>query len=272
MKFTYDPHSIKYMKTENGDVSLITVATGQNLVLNKTSLEVLSLLPSATCANDIVEDLRHRYSQISKEVLEFDISEILRIFELYNIITVRDTNINNGMDEYHTGPQYIVAGDINYKKVSQFIQSTYNGFSVKRYNENDKAYYTPINLRYRVMNNKEYGVFTEIDNNVKGYLTIVLPSDGVSAVVTINDIFFCEGLLATEMSAYLMGMLHRILKPITLNRQINKIRVALVDRNDLGILDTELLGLLTSIGFVLECILYNETTDGNVHFYIRTLS
>jgi len=266
MKYTFYDNSIRYINTEASGTSLIMIETKQSLVLNSTGMDILRLLPASSNIAEIMEKMQVRYPHIEKEVLQFDVNEMLRVFEIYGIIQIHDK-----IDaQAHDGEmRYVIAGDIDYKSVSAFLgKSIGTPDSLKHFQEKNLEYYSPISLRYRTMSNKEYGAYAAIGNCIRAYMSVISPSDGVSAVLLISTLFFDEGLRENEISELLSGMLNRLLRPISTQIQINKVRIAFIDES---IEHDKIIKILKTLGFGLECTLDAETVNGNVFFYVLYL-
>lgn len=264
MKYKYNEKSVIFKREEKEDGTVILLTNTQHqLVLNSTGKEVLNLLPNCIDTDEVVEQLSKEYLQINKSVLDRDVKEILRIFEIYKIIIIDDEPQVDDSDIL-----YKITGDINYKEVSKFIQAALENESIKYYQESNKEFYTPLQLRKRVMGNYEYGVFAVQYGEVSSYMSLGIPPVDNCAVIVINSMFFKEGLSNIEIKNLLNCMMKRVLRIISSIKPLNKVRVSFFKEHGS---DEKTIEILKEFGFEEECILKNETTYGDMKFYSLAL-
>ncbi|MCL2249573.1 MAG: hypothetical protein FWC13_09915 [Oscillospiraceae bacterium] len=259
MNYEYKDGIIKYRQSESTGVSLLMTEGNHRLILNNTGVEILDYLPHYTNTNDVLKRMIKDYPLVDENVLKFDMDEILRIFEIYSVIEIKDTHIecNDNLEEY------VIAGDTSYKKISEFIIRSIRSNAIKYYQETDELFYSPFNMRLRIMDNREYGVYVAVNNDIKAYLSVVCPPIGTSAVLIIGSLFFKEGLSQEEMLVFLPNMINRIARVINTYRKIFKIRIALIDERYPEII----LDMFRRINFEHECTLKSETLLGDAQFY-----
>lgn len=263
MKYIYKHDSISYKKTEeSGSALIVTDSINNQLFLNPVGVEILNYLPEYSESSEILSIMSREYPDVDDKVLEFDLIEIMRILELYGIIECCD----EGSFSTQGDVEYVIAGDLYYKQVSRFIVESLNNDSLKHFQEKDDKYYTPQLLRFRTMENYEYGVFAINGCDIIGYMALSCSPVALSAAVMINCIFVEKSLTHDEMKLHLGGMLNRLMRLICSQKKINKIRIAYVCATDEEYYD-DLLSILKKIGFEHECTLKRETTLGDLQFF-----
>ncbi|EHK2440408.1 hypothetical protein ACV3P1_01640 [Clostridium perfringens] len=267
MKYKFNEKSILFERVEKDENTMILFTELQHqLVLNSTGKKILSLLPNYSDSEEILEELMKFYPNIDKRVLESDLKEILSIFDIYDIISLDNSNISS--DNLENITLYKITGDVNYKLVSKFIINALKDDSIKYYQESAKEYYSPLSLRMRTMQNYEYGVFAEKNGEILSYMSMSIPAVENCSVVIINSLFFKNTLSKDEIKNLINGMMNRLIRIISAIKPLSKARINFFKSHGT---DEEIINIVKSIGFELECILKNETTYGDMKFYTLQL-
>ena len=267
MEYIYKPEGITYRKTEDDGVSIIlTSAQNNQLFLNATGTEILNMLPEYKSSSSLLETLEKEYPDVDSRVLEFDLLEILKLLEIYGIVAIESEN--NGIDRMpdiypeEDALEYSLAGDLNYKRISDFISGALTDNSIKHYVDIDPKYYAPQFMRLRVMQNLEYGIFASKHNDLHGYVSVSFPVD-YSTVMVINSAFFKNEMSISEMSIVFIGMINRFLRLALAQKTVKKIRITFFSDEK----NNEFLKVITEAGFRHEVTLKDETIKGDMIFY-----
>lgn len=255
MNYTYNKKSIDILREEKeGNTIIVASESGIQLVLNKTGTEVLKILPECESVEQLLDKLHDKYTELDKRILEKDIQQILHLFEIYDIIKLeqeaalkRDFRVS-------------IAGDIDYKKVSQFIKECLNTECIKYSNLQDEGYFSALNLRLRTMQNKEFGAFVEKFGQIKGFFSF--SGDGFlnSNVLIITNIFFDKEV--ENIKETLMMLIDHVIRKCIAQKNIRKIRIPIIMKDK----ERAFVEKLMEIGFVEECILKDEVRDGDIVF------
>lgn len=255
----YVTKEISVRKIPKGENTALLINGGDyHLVLNQTALDVFDIINDFDDTNDILEQLCKIYSGVDKRVLEKDLHEIIRIFEIYGILSiVKEEKEDDGQNKY------IISGDVNYKLISDFILDTLEQNHAVKFGQKSSDYYKPVFLRYRVMQNLEFGVYAESGNKVVGYLSTSANPANSSKTLVINDIFLAEKLSDEEIICHLRGMINRIFRIVASTRAVSKIRLGTYGE----MATSRMIDILTKIGFTIEAVLKDETLLGDMTFY-----
>lgn len=257
MKYKYN-NKETIIKQETCDTYLL-IAKGAKykFVINKTGKEVYDLLKKYDDVNDIVYEIHKYYTNIDENVLKTDIYEILKCFEIYNLIELNDEEYNkiNGLHCYFNG-------DLHYKNVNKFIISELDNNSIKLCPHNN-IYYSIMLMRMRQMQNQEYQVIVQNDNKIVSYASFSCNPINISKVLTINDFIFAESLTRNKIDHYFKLMIEKAYNIFNQYSEIVKIRIGCnsTTYNDLSI------KLLKDYGFKESVHLYNETINGDLYFF-----
>lgn len=257
MKYIVKEVSVK--KIQKGENTVILVNGGDyQLVLNPTALEVFDIMDKFSTTEQLLEQLCQIYGGVDKRVLEKDLNEILRIFEIYGLITIeKEEKENDGVSKY------IISGDVNYQLISDFVLKTLECDEAVKFGQKSPEYYMPVFLRYRVMQNLEFGVYAESGSKVVGYMSTSANPANSSKTLVINDIFMDESLSDDEIVRHLSGMINRVFRIVASTRAVSKIRLATY-----GEMATQrMIDILLRIGFEVEGVLKDETLLGDMTFY-----
>lgn len=259
MKYKYNFDSIQLNRKEDNGTSLIlTRETQHKLILNKTGSEILKIVPDFTDTLDLIEEYSRIYPDVDKRILEKDIYEILKDLELFGIIEIIEgANLPKDSD----GITFSMVGDIDYKKVSDFIVKSMEK-SKTQFNI-DESYFCPLALRTRTMKNKEYGVYCSNNGIVTAYISISLGNIVSSNVVTINHIFIDQDLDFNTSFNMFNGMLKHMERYLFEIRTYKKIRIALLIKDE----NKGLIEFFKRCGFIEECILKDENIKGDLGYF-----
>lgn len=260
MKYVLIEKNIQKIE-KNGNYILSFEGSGYRLVINTTSSEIFDVLDNYETVAELLNYMGTLYTDIDRRVLEKDLKEILRLFEVYGIIKIED-EVRGTSD--NSNCKYIVNGDVSYSKVSEFVQRSLSDEDSVSFGQGDSQYYSPIVMRQRVMNGHEIGVFADYSNKVKSYMSFAINPFQSSKTLVINDVFFDTGLSEEDMIMYFRGMINRVFRIVAATRNISKIR--LVSYGDLC--SETVLRILELTGFEVECVLKDETLDGDMTFYV----
>lgn len=257
MKYIVKEVTIK--KIQKGENTVVLVDGGAyQLVLNPTAIEVFDVLDKFNTTEELLGQMCKVYDGIDERVLAKDLNEIMRVFEIYGLVTlVKEEKEDDGLNKY------IITGDVNYQLVSDFILNTLESEEAVKFGQKSPEYYMPVFLRYRVMQNLEFGVYAETGNKIVGYMSTSANPANSSKTLVINDIFMDERLSDEEIVRHLSGMINRIFRIVASTRAVSKIRIATY-----GDMATQrMIDILLRIGFSVEAVLKDETLLGDMIFY-----
>lgn len=257
MRYTYLNKPVVIREEKEGNYLLILDNAKYSLAVNETGKELYDMLQNFNDTDEIINNMSNEYPEVDKRILEKDIYEILKCFEVYGIIDIDEGKL----DEYD-GIKYMFTGDVNYKKVSKFIIEELNKDGWKLANPN-KEYYSPIGIRLRVMQNKEQQVFAENSGKIVAYGSFFSQPVSISRVLSIQDLIFKDGLTKEEVMSYLSGMINRVLRMYSNVAKISKVRVNLYDAS----FDSNFIELIENMGFKETARLKEESIYGDLYIY-----
>ncbi|MGF6990550.1 hypothetical protein M2150_001815 [Lachnospiraceae bacterium PM6-15] len=260
MRYNYNEKAFQFKRQEeDGTALLIMEKSNIQLVINAAGNTILNNLPGHHNSDDLITVLKKEYPHTDERVLEHDMTEILRVFEVYDIISIEE----NANTKYEDGIKVSMVGDLEYKRVSEFILTGLLDNSMKYRTLEDETAYLPLHLRLRTMQNKEFGVFTERNGEVVGYFSFSGSVFDNTNVMQITNMFFKEG-LETEEDDIFSIMINHVIRKLIGTKIIKKIRIPIISN---GNADEVFKSRISDMGFVEECVLRDETPNGDLLFY-----
>lgn len=260
MKYVFKKDNIQVKRDDvSGTASLMVKEPHYQLVLNKVANVILGKLDNYNDTEELVDDLLIVFDSVDRKTLEDDVIEILKNFELFEVLELFDEE-----EENDNQLQVCTYGDLNYKRVSEFIlKQLGSADATKIYVTSDKRYYAPVALRYRVMQNEEYGIFAEKDGEILAVMNFSIFNARLSNVVTINSFFWKENLEIELYKETVLSMVNHILKTLSGIKNLCKFRFTILDKED----NKPIADILQSIGFEKECTLKKESSQGDMVYY-----
>lgn len=260
MNYKYNNNAIQLRRDEDDGTSMVLLRETQHkLILNKTGNEILDILPDYTNSENLLATYVQRYPTVDSRILEKDIYEILKNFEIFNIINAIDND-----DDKNDGIKYSMVGDVDYKKVSNFINKALSKKGEKQSASGiDVSYFSPLSLRTRTMKSKEFGVYCSENDIVISYMSISLDNITTSNTVTINHIFLEDSLSFEASMEAFSGMIAHCQRDLMEVKQFKKMRMALI-KNDIN---HNLINFFLQCGFEEECVLKDENIQGDMGYY-----
>lgn len=263
MKYIYKKENIQVKRDDkSGTASLMVKEPHYQLVLNKVANVILERLDKYDDTDELIDDLLNLFESVDRENLEGDVIEILKNFELFEVLELIEENEKN--EKNIDSMSICMYGDLNYKKVSEFILNQLSSSdATKIYVTSDKRYYAPVALRYRTMQNEEYGIFIEKDGEILAVMNFSIFNAQLSNVVTINSFFWKENLDIELYKETVLSMINHILKTLEGIKNICKFRFTIVDNEE----TKPIAHILQNIGFEKECVLKKESSQGDMAYF-----
>lgn len=260
MKIKRNDVQVQIIEKQESVVLAINKAAYQ-LVINPTAREVYEVLDKYETVEALLDYMCSVYKKVDRRVMENDLIEILRLFEIYGLIQlVKEGSESTASDDLC---KYIVSGDLSYNKISQFVADSMECSNAIRFGQAEKEYYSPVFLRYRVMQNLEFGVFAEKNDEMLGYITTSANPGNCSKTLVINDVILDGKLTEDEMIKHLGSMINRVFRIVAATRPVSKIRLITYGEKA----SDKLISIIERIGFEKECTLKDETMIGDMYFY-----
>jgi len=257
-----------FTRTEQDGTSLLLIKPSAHQVfLNKTGVKILDLAFNYEDTDEVLTQLSKDYPSVDTRILESDMIELFHLLDIYEIICW-DFNATKLYNSFYLDNENRVlvkiAGDKDYRNVSNFIKTIGLKNSIYHCQVELPSYYDPIALRYHTFNDKEYGIFTCIDEEIHSYMSVIPPASEESMVLVITSIFLKPSLEDAVIRDLILGMLNRMMHLIT--GRVRKIRIG-----DTGKTAPEIINIFKSIGFEKECELKDEAPYGDLIMYTKFL-
>lgn len=256
MKYIYKNKNIIVREENNGKYLLIGEGAKYDLVINETGKEIYDVLNKYQDMDDIIEYMNGLYPSVDVRVLKKDIFEILKGFEIYDIIDIEDEQTNA------SDVEFVFNGDIYYKNVHEFIVRELDCDGIHLCSS-DKEYYTILSMRTRVMQNREFEIFARGQEGICAYAAVTCSPVFISKVLVINELILKSGLKDEEILFYINGLINRAYRLYVNQTMISKVRISMYDSN----INARLVKILEQMGFKRSVCLEDETTLGNLYFY-----
>ncbi len=246
---------------KNGQYLLMGKNSKFNLALNETGKMIYTSLHSFSESEEIVELLSEKYKGECVDKIRNDVENILTVFEIYGIIELDEETkfVPKGKFDFYFN------GDVYYKKVSKFVREQIGTGKLNICNR-DEAYYSPLSMRIRVMQNAEYQVFAVADGEIAAYFAVSCNPIGVSKVLTINEMIFKEQILKNDIGECFEGFVNKTVSVFGKKLSLSKMRLSVYKNN----LNDELWAFIESMKFKKAAELIDETIYGNVIFFERS--
>lgn len=268
MKYKVNISDNRFERLEKNDASLIVVKPfNHQIVLNKTGKQIFDMLNKYENSDEILNELKVIYPDVDDRLLNKDMTEMLNVFEVYNLIEFEDSSSSTIRNDENT--RYRVTGDNNYKSVSDFILKALNDEKALKYVQSEhKEYYSPMSVRLRMVGNFEYGVFTEKNNKIQSYMTISATPAVFSSVISVSSLILDGNLTKEEVKSDINGMLNRLLHIISITKPFKKIRFNFHSNSNYDVFKE----VIEDLGFSLECTLKDESEKGDLIMYTLCVS
>lgn len=256
MNYTFKDNNIKVVREEKEGATIVSATkTGVQLVLNQTGTQVLKLLPVCNSVEGLIEEMSMKYNKLNSKILEQDILEILHLFEIYDVVLLEE-NINDKKNF-----RVSIAGDVDYKKISKFVNNCLDNDCIKYCRINDKDYFSTIHLRLRTMQNKEFGVFVEYSGKIKGFLTFSGEGFLTTNVLLVTSLFFDA--TVENQKEILFIMLNHVIRQCITQKNVKKIRLPVIINEK----EDAICNKLIEMGFIKEAVLKDEVEENDLVFY-----
>ena len=256
MNYTFHPERISFVKKDpDGKVLLCLNRLQNRVVLNKTSHEIIELLPNFGDTEALQSEIQKRYPSVDTSRIQKDLLEVMNLFDIYGIVEMNKVPCESA--------ECYIVGDDSDTSVNSV------GLSVLRENnfyycrEAREEYFDPPLMRYRVMRNIEYGVYVQDGSEITSYMTFCVVRPDVSAALNIGSFFFSKKLDEKTIVENFVRMINKIVGIIAVHRCLTKVRFMIPKK-----LATEkIVRILSAVGFTCEYNFANESTLGDVTYY-----
>jgi hypothetical protein len=226
----------------------------RELVINKTTKNILDYCDGQRTINDITNILKKEFPTVSIKVFEKDVSNTLANFSRLMLIEWDGENpFLFKREEYfednyffRVGQEEDIHGILNFIEANKEIGAKKIVYKNKFLREED---YVEIVLRHRIFNYAEEFFFLEKDDKIYGLISVILPTGSLSQAARIK-LIICP-------IKYLKGLFRYPLDtlPHISISNVTKVRINHFTDEQL---DEELLRTITDEGFTQECILSDE--------------
>lgn len=259
MKYVCKERKIIDRNEGNGKYLLICEGAKYNLCLNETGHDLYNALQNYSSSDELVSHMKEIYKSAKVSDIESDVYELLKLFEVYDIIELEKENTSV------EGIQYIFNGDLHYRNVRDFIlDELKTDGGIRLCNEKGKAtYYSAVQMRMRVMQSQEYQIFVQKNKDILAYVSMIGQPLGFSKTLVLKEFIFSNKLTEEEVINYFMGIISKIKDSFKTKASISRLRVMFYDSN----ITNELVNILGKIGFKLTVRLKDETIAGDLHFF-----
>lgn len=261
MKYKYNKYIIQSIRVEKkgGNIILLKKPHYQ-LVVNQSAYDIFNVLEKYDDTEQIIEEIKNKYPKTESSDITNDVIEIMKNYELFGIIEIIDDLKRENSILYST------TGDTNYKFVSKFINDMIvDSSATKYYLVGNKDYYSPVSMRLRTMQNKEFGVYCQKDDIILAYVCMSYDNISISHVIQIKSLIFAPKMSIDEVEMYLSGMIDHCLKCIDNIASVSKFRISLCDCNE----NQPFISLMENCGFEKECVLKDETIKGDLIYLTK---
>lgn len=259
MKYICKERKIIDRNEGNGKYLLICEGAKYNLCLNKTGHDLYSALQNYSSSDELVGYMKEIYKSAKTSDIESDVYELLKLFEVYDIIELEKESTSV------EGIKYIFNGDLHYRDVRDFIlDELKSDGGIRLCNEKGRAtYYSAVQMRMRVMQSQEYQLFVQKDNDILAYVSMIGQPLGFSKTLVLKEFIFSKKLSEEEVINYFKGIISKITDTFKTKAAISRLRVMFYDTN----ITNDVVNILEKIGFKLTVRLKDETVAGDLHFY-----
>lgn len=252
MEYKIDKTRKYFVRNDSSTAVIMMKDTNEEFILNASGFNIFNLIMKFSDDKIVLEEISKIYKNVNIELLKKDIENIMNLLFIYGIINKKDhckKDINNGVS----------AVDQNqYKKICDFINN--NKDSRFLFN-NSKEYYTPYNIRYRVMNNLEY-YYSKVSNSSYDCVCAITPNIKNTSVVLMTTVIFNKLSPIEKMISDEREIIEYIKNKMI--NEVNKFRFQYFSKDDeIPIF----LDLQEKVGFEIECKLKKEYLNNNLIIY-----
>lgn len=248
----YKIHNRDYIiREDKNDVSMLyNKSTGEKLYLNKYALDVYKRVLIEQEFDDILNDSKIKYPDISSEELKTDLIELFNLFCIYRIIEIIDK------DTFKNDIKFI--GNEDYKVVSNFIITNFEKSKFVLNKNVNLQIYSPELIRLRNISGEEYFYVNYKNNSVKCVITVYI-SRNFANVINIMNIFIKD----EDVNS---NFLKETIDFIRYNTILTNPKVRIMINNSTY---DNLKEYFEKLGFKIETILKHELIDSEDLIYLK---
>lgn len=256
MKYLVKDRNEIFERVESdGETLLVVKSNAQQVHLNRTAHKIYNLMYNFEDMKELLKAVEEIYPDVDSRILKNDIFNLLKLMEIYDIIQIVNEEKGN------SGYQIKFVGDKSYRELSKFITNIGLKNDIHFCHIENKEYYDTFSLRQRTMTGKEYCVSGEYNEEIKACMMYLPPRDGY-LVMTISALFFDSDVKEDEIVKWMSSMIQKVI--YTNMKETKKIRISI--KSCIGINQT-IMSAIEMLGFKEECILKNETINGDMIMY-----